>query len=483
MKNKRYIIVVISIFVFVMVTALSPTTSWATTAYAFRYPVGDEHGNGWLNNKNGLKWLQGHDYGGNCGSVYHPGIDFNKDDISGDGDYGEPVYAAADGAVVATSTSSWASILITHTLPSGDVVLSLYGHLSEVLVNDGDDVTYGQLIGKVGKTGTPSSHLHFEIRKSNMASAAATSFPCGKSEEWVKERYYDPIAFINNFRYWTGTGSLIRYYARKLQLNGNYAGLNFDIDGIHPGKPAAFFQWQVDATNGCGRLKIDSTGLSDSEKKKVDITMGWWEDRLYDVIFKNQELPVVITHPLGNNVSDGNWNVVMVTFNNTITTTNGRLYAICTTEGVDYTTWGMAFNYPGAGTLYDGTYKWYGNGSIMSDYFENIYDSSVSFGAFKDMVKVKKSDYKPVAFFQWQSWSSRCNRLILTAYNSQGSERSPGVEIKVKGWNAPDSQASGVNTTLPYTIYPSGDWQVIEVKFKNPATEDLTIKASCPGVN
>ena len=51
-----------------------------------------------------------------------------------------------------------------------DNFVSIYAHLSEINVGEGEFVRCGQIIGKVGKTGNASHrnmepHLHFEIRK------------------------------------------------------------------------------------------------------------------------------------------------------------------------------------------------------------------------------------------------------------------------------------------------------------------------------
>lgn len=74
---------------------------------------------------------------------------------------GTPVYAAADGLV---STNNHWSYGISVKLSHGSGLASIYGHMSARVVNDGDYVTQGQLIGYVGKTGHAYGyHLHFEV--------------------------------------------------------------------------------------------------------------------------------------------------------------------------------------------------------------------------------------------------------------------------------------------------------------------------------
>jgi murein DD-endopeptidase MepM/ murein hydrolase activator NlpD len=44
-------------------------------------------------------------------------------------------------------------------------VATLYGHQSQILVSVGQHVTKGQVIGRVGCTGTCTGpHLHYEVR-------------------------------------------------------------------------------------------------------------------------------------------------------------------------------------------------------------------------------------------------------------------------------------------------------------------------------
>jgi hypothetical protein len=89
-------------------------------------------------------------------SSYHGGIDLS-------GDVGAPVVAAANGRV------ALADALMVHgnavILDHGWGVYSGYFHLSEILVNEGQNVVQGELIGLIGNTGlSTGAHLHWEMR-------------------------------------------------------------------------------------------------------------------------------------------------------------------------------------------------------------------------------------------------------------------------------------------------------------------------------
>lgn len=74
---------------------------------------------------------------------------------------GTPIFAAADGVV---STNNHSSYGISVKLSHGSGLVSIYAHMSGRVVNDGDFVTQGQLIGYVGNTGhSYGCHLHFEV--------------------------------------------------------------------------------------------------------------------------------------------------------------------------------------------------------------------------------------------------------------------------------------------------------------------------------
>ena len=77
---------------------------------------------------------------------------------------GSPILAAYDGEVVAASYSATMGnyIMIDH----GDGLITIYMHASALLVSQGQMVSRGEQIGKVGSTGRSTGpHLHFSVRK------------------------------------------------------------------------------------------------------------------------------------------------------------------------------------------------------------------------------------------------------------------------------------------------------------------------------
>ena len=91
----------------------------------------------------------------------HKGMDFRAK-------YGVSVFASATGRVIFAGVSGGYGNLIQIAHANG--YLTFYGHLSKILVHQGQHVHRGQLIGKVGATGRVTGpHLHFEIRKNGKA--------------------------------------------------------------------------------------------------------------------------------------------------------------------------------------------------------------------------------------------------------------------------------------------------------------------------
>lgn len=92
----------------------------------------------------------------------HRGMDFT-------GPVGTDIYATGDGVVVRAEYSAYGygkEVVIDH----GYGYKTIYAHLHEMLVDRGDQVSRGEVIGTLGNTGRSTGpHLHYEVRKGRRA--------------------------------------------------------------------------------------------------------------------------------------------------------------------------------------------------------------------------------------------------------------------------------------------------------------------------
>lgn len=88
--------------------------------------------------------------------AFHSGLDMS-------GPPGTKIYSAADGKVISAGMSGayGNAVDISH----GHGITTRYGHMSKILVNEGQEVKKGQVIGIEGSTGRSTGpHLHYEVR-------------------------------------------------------------------------------------------------------------------------------------------------------------------------------------------------------------------------------------------------------------------------------------------------------------------------------
>ena len=91
----------------------------------------------------------------------HRGIDIAGE--RGTTIHGANIYAALCGIVRTVGFQDYAGnyLIVTHS----NGLETMYAHASEILVNEGDPVSRGDIIARVGSTGMSTGpHLHFEVR-------------------------------------------------------------------------------------------------------------------------------------------------------------------------------------------------------------------------------------------------------------------------------------------------------------------------------
>jgi murein DD-endopeptidase MepM/ murein hydrolase activator NlpD len=120
--------------------AAASAKALGTSSQGFIWPL-----NGPINSGYGPRWGR-----------MHTGIDI-------DGYTGQPIVASKSGRVLlAASYSGYGNAVI---IDHGGGIATLYGHLSAFDVSSGQSVSQGQVVGKVGCTGScTGDHLHFEVR-------------------------------------------------------------------------------------------------------------------------------------------------------------------------------------------------------------------------------------------------------------------------------------------------------------------------------
>ena len=109
------------------------------------------------------------------GAARHQGIDLAAA-------YGTPIYATADGVVTDAGYNNGGYgnlVKIDH----GRGIETRYGHMSAILVREGQRVVRGQQIGRMGSTGrSTGNHLHYEVR---IDGRAVNPIPFMKSNDYL----------------------------------------------------------------------------------------------------------------------------------------------------------------------------------------------------------------------------------------------------------------------------------------------------------
>jgi hypothetical protein len=126
----------------------------------------------------------------------HLGEDWNGVG-GGDSDLGDPVFSAAAGVVSFAEDigGGWGNVVrVTHRLPEGGAVETLYAHLDAIAVKPGQELRRGQKLGTIGTAhGKYLAHLHFEVRE-------RPGLPIGPGYSDDASGYLEPTVFVRAHR-------------------------------------------------------------------------------------------------------------------------------------------------------------------------------------------------------------------------------------------------------------------------------------------
>jgi septal ring factor EnvC (AmiA/AmiB activator) len=112
-------------------------------------------------------------YGSRWGTL-HAGVDFAAP-------IGTPEHAVMDGVVVRAGAASGFGLAVYIQHGNGDV--TVYGHMQEVLVEEGQAVQAGDAVALLGNTGQSTGpHLHFEVHLGGIDGQRVDPLP------WLRER-------------------------------------------------------------------------------------------------------------------------------------------------------------------------------------------------------------------------------------------------------------------------------------------------------
>ena len=110
---------------------------------------------------------------------FHPGIDLAAP-------AGTPIYASESGIVTAAGWNGSSGLRVNVTIRYSPHVKYVHGHMQSIAVVVGQKVKRGQLLGRVGKTGTATGpHSHFGIQIGSMLYDPRLFLPGGyNANDW-----------------------------------------------------------------------------------------------------------------------------------------------------------------------------------------------------------------------------------------------------------------------------------------------------------
>lgn len=148
-------------------------------------------------------WDESYQFSYDRGSYLHSGTDFNRSS-GGDTDLGEPLYAVLPGKIVyyhlnSHPTTSYGRHLVYRVETGNGTRWIMYAHCQEKDFLAGvQDVSEGQMIARVGKSGTNFAHLHMTVFKKDPTTLVNKIDHVFKDYNLLLEYCEDPEEFLSN---------------------------------------------------------------------------------------------------------------------------------------------------------------------------------------------------------------------------------------------------------------------------------------------
>jgi murein DD-endopeptidase MepM/ murein hydrolase activator NlpD len=164
-----------------------------------RYPVG----NTGSKEEYERDWYNAQTFGNETRYGYHEGVDINLK-TGGDTDLGKELKAIASGEIVyyhysSHPTSGFGRHLVIKIDGAWGTRWAHYAHCDTLdFINKAQLVSEGQIIARLGKSGTSYAHLHFSLYKVDPATLGGID-KYAKTQEDLNKYWEDPIAFINKW--------------------------------------------------------------------------------------------------------------------------------------------------------------------------------------------------------------------------------------------------------------------------------------------
>ena len=148
------------------------------------------------------KWYSAQDFGNPTSYGYHEGVDVNLK-TGGDTDLGQELKAISNGRLIYYHYSSHPTYGFgRHLVYKIDGVWGTrwihYAHC-QYFTASVRDVNEGEVIAKLGKSGTPYAHLHWAIFKVDPTNLPNKLDTIAKTLQQLNDWWEDPIAFVDKW--------------------------------------------------------------------------------------------------------------------------------------------------------------------------------------------------------------------------------------------------------------------------------------------